>query len=387
MQLRELRKHWHEFGNTDPLWAILSDESKHGGKWDREDFFRSGEREIEKVARLVEWLGVIPPRRRALDFGCGVGRLTQALCRYFDECCGVDIAPSMIRLARRYNRHGRRCRYVMNESDDLRAFEDGSFDFVYSFLVLQHMRPDFAKRYIREFLRVLAPRGMLVFQIPSEPIGPGGAAQSRVAQPLSATGFQAQITVDETSLAVKPLSFVTLRTRVQNRSSVTWRALPASVVDRQIRLGSRWLSSDGRRLLEDGARVNIGRDLAPMEEVEVHITVLTPESPGCFVLELDVIQEGVAWFADEGSKSVRLAVTVLGREKRSLSRFYGRLIRRTPADRSGVSLDPRMEMYGVPKEEVVDLVLGAGGSVLHVRDYPCAGPDWESYLYVVLKRS
>ncbi len=51
------------------------------------------------------------PKRRALDFGCGVGRLTQALARHFNIVDGVDIAPSMIELANQFNRSGGRCRY------------------------------------------------------------------------------------------------------------------------------------------------------------------------------------------------------------------------------------------------------------------------------------
>src|SRR5262249_48837046 len=105
---------------------------------------------------------------RALDFGCGVGRLTQALARHFETVVGVDIAPSMLRGARKYNKFGDRCQYVLNERDDLRLFESNSFDFIYSNRVLQHMRPEYGKSYLREFIRVLSPEGLLVFYMPSE---------------------------------------------------------------------------------------------------------------------------------------------------------------------------------------------------------------------------
>jgi predicted TPR repeat methyltransferase len=52
-------------------------------------------------------------RDTALDFECGVGRVTQALCARFARCDGVDIAGSMIRLARQYNRFGDRCQYYV----------------------------------------------------------------------------------------------------------------------------------------------------------------------------------------------------------------------------------------------------------------------------------
>ena len=74
----------------------------------------------------------------------------------------------MIKLVKRYNRHGQRCRYYLNERADLRLFESESFDVIYSSLVLQHMTPTYAKSYIKEFLRVLVPGGLLVFQFPGE---------------------------------------------------------------------------------------------------------------------------------------------------------------------------------------------------------------------------
>ena len=97
MELAEVQKHWDALERTDPLWAILTEPSKRYGGWDLAEFFASGERAVAEVMREVDALGRLPlsRRRRALDFGCGVGRLTQALCHYFGSCDGVDIAPSM----------------------------------------------------------------------------------------------------------------------------------------------------------------------------------------------------------------------------------------------------------------------------------------------------
>lgn len=168
MNLRGLKRNWNAFGKKDPLWAILTLDEKKGNKWDVEEFFARGRDEIEKVLESVSNLGLEVRRRQALDFGCGVGRLAQALAQHFEEVHGVDIAPSMIQLAERYNRCGDRCRYHLNDQQDLRLFPDAWFDFIYSNLTLQHMEPRYSKTYIREFVRVLAPEGVLVFQIPSE---------------------------------------------------------------------------------------------------------------------------------------------------------------------------------------------------------------------------
>ncbi len=169
MDLKELQKNWDEFAKTDPLHAIYRPDEK-GKKWDLEEFFKLGEKEIRAVMKDLESLQVQVTfsRTRALDFGCGVGRLTQALAAYFKEVVGLDIAPAMIELARKYNRYPDQCRYVLNDANDLKFLSDNSFDFIYSNITLQHMEPRYSENYLKEFMRILTPGGFVIFQLPSE---------------------------------------------------------------------------------------------------------------------------------------------------------------------------------------------------------------------------
>ena len=188
MNLRRLRRHWDALGRTDPLWAVLTVPEKRGNRWGVEEFFATGGEEIEEVMGNLRSLGLEPKPGRALDFGCGPGRLTQALADRFDEAWGVDIAPSMIELANRYNRHPGRCRFFVNDSPDLSLFEDGSFDFIYSNITLQHIEPRYQEPYLTELLRVLAPGGLFVFQLPSReriPQSDGPIAASDTSIPVS----------------------------------------------------------------------------------------------------------------------------------------------------------------------------------------------------------
>ncbi len=169
MDIKELQTHWDAFGRTDPLFAILTLAGKEGNQWNTDEFFASGRKEIGDLMNYVESLSAPVPRKKALDFGCGVGRLTQSLGDHFSEVCGLDIAPSMIQLANKYNRHGDKCRYYVNQNDDLKAFDDGDFDLIYSNITLQHMAPRYSQNYIQEFLRILSPKGLLVFQLPDAP--------------------------------------------------------------------------------------------------------------------------------------------------------------------------------------------------------------------------
>jgi SAM-dependent methyltransferase len=168
MDLNELRSSWEEFAADDPLWFILSAPGKKHA-WKDAEFMDTGRREIAGVLDDIHRLGVPLRRSRALDFGCGVGRLCQALGEHFEEVWGVDISTRMIKLANARNVHGDRVHYVLNDTDRLPTFADGRTDFVYSNLVLQHMRPVFARSYLHEFMRILAPGGVLVFQLPSHP--------------------------------------------------------------------------------------------------------------------------------------------------------------------------------------------------------------------------
>jgi SAM-dependent methyltransferase len=167
--LENLKKIWNEFGKKDALWAVLTEPSKKDRKWEPEEFFRIGEVEIAATMLHLASLGLELPHGRALDFGCGVGRLTRALGSRFDRAVGVDISSSMIDQARALNRDRGNCEFVVNERDDLGIFPDRSFDFIYSNITLQHIDPVYSRKYLDEFFRILAPGGILAFQLPSRP--------------------------------------------------------------------------------------------------------------------------------------------------------------------------------------------------------------------------
>src|ERR1700756_4853660 len=102
--LKELQRNWEGLAQADPLWAICTDPEARNRQWDEEKFFATGKKELEIVLDYAANLGfVVPQNAPALDFGCGVGRLTRAMAAHFSECWGVDISPTMIRLAQELN--------------------------------------------------------------------------------------------------------------------------------------------------------------------------------------------------------------------------------------------------------------------------------------------
>jgi SAM-dependent methyltransferase len=164
MNLEKLKSDWESLAERDALWAILTDASKASGKWNIAEFMATGDAEIGTVLDHLTSIGLNPDSGGvALDFGCGVGRLTQALARHFASCVGLDISEQMIQKADALNQYPH-CRYMASSEAEL-PFADESFSFVYSNIVLQHVPPRFSEQYLREFVRVLAPGGVLVFGV------------------------------------------------------------------------------------------------------------------------------------------------------------------------------------------------------------------------------
>jgi 2-polyprenyl-3-methyl-5-hydroxy-6-metoxy-1,4-benzoquinol methylase len=170
--LRGVRARWNTLGAEDPLWAVLTDRGKGGGRWDVEEFLATGRQEIDAVWVELTRLGLEPGTGSALDFGCGAGRLVHGLAGHVERVTGLDLASTMVRAAEDINPHGDRCRFIVNERSDLAVLEGEQFDVVYSCRVLQHMPQSLSHAYIQELVRAVRPgSGILVFQIPSEPAG------------------------------------------------------------------------------------------------------------------------------------------------------------------------------------------------------------------------
>jgi ubiquinone/menaquinone biosynthesis C-methylase UbiE len=165
MKLEKLQSDWETIGEVDALWGVLSSKEKRGEKWDIDEFYQSGVAEVNSLMDRVKALGIQVKSGNALDFGCGAGRLTQALTAFFRHCHGVDISAPMINIAIKNNRFGDKVSYTVNQIENLGLFSDNLFDFIYSTITLQHMETRQAELYIKEFTRVMKPGGLLTFQM------------------------------------------------------------------------------------------------------------------------------------------------------------------------------------------------------------------------------
>ena len=364
MNLTGLQQSWNELAAKDAMWAVLTGPLGTARVWDTDHFFQTGVAEIESVLDRVRRAGVVPRFHRALDFGCGVGRLTQALGGHFARADGVDISSAMIARARSLNRLGDRCDYHLNETERLAAFPDGLFDFVYSMITLQHMEPRYSRRYIEEFFRVVRPGGVVVFQLPAEPV-PVPRPRTWSSAPLPRRAGRATIDAPAT-LRCAPGAALPLRVMVRNDGSCTWPFRAEDDGRYAIRLGNHWRRRFGWMLQFDDARTELAHDLAPGESMEIGIKPVAPSRPGTYILEFDMVQELVRWFAHAGSRSARTRVEVDPKL--------------APGEVQG--LPPLIEMHGIPRPDVEALIAAAGGVLLAVDDNDAPGPGWTSYRYI-----
>jgi cyclopropane fatty-acyl-phospholipid synthase-like methyltransferase len=127
-----------------------------------ESFAASGKRDLE--THVLDGLAVSRDWR-VLEIGCGVGRLVKPLSPRVSRIVGVDLSDEMIRRARDY------CRGLPNvelrrTEGRLDSLADGSFDFVFSHIVFQHVpRKAYVEAYFRDAFRVLVPGGIFRVQV------------------------------------------------------------------------------------------------------------------------------------------------------------------------------------------------------------------------------
>lgn len=160
--IERMRQDWDARAREDAHYYVA-----FGRRGQSEEEFQATAREIARSLEME--LKRLPPAsapRRALEIGCGPGRLMLSLASHFAEIHGVDISDEMIRLARR-RLSGLANAFAHHAPEsDLRAFPDEWFDFVYSYAVFQHIPArEVVFRYFEETRRVLKTGGIARFQV------------------------------------------------------------------------------------------------------------------------------------------------------------------------------------------------------------------------------
>ena len=393
--ISQSQDYWDRYARHDPMWAVLSDPNRKG-RWDLPQFMETGRREISLLMYQLRTLEIPLDRSAALDFGCGLGRLTQALGDVCDRVVGVDISPEMVRLAGELNRHAGRVRYVVNGAEDLRQFGSGDFTFVNSDIVLQHIDPRIAASYIREFFRIVAPGGVVVFHLSSH-LKPVDAHTPRHgAMPDDA--YRASVAIEpRAGTTSAPASEIALQVSLKNESDHEWSQPRYG----SLRIGNHWRSAAGSMLVQDDGRATLPQHIQPGESVVASLVVTTPAEAGTYVCEVDAVHEGVTWFGDRGSRTATFSVVVgrsaeggapTGADTRTVAiessgsheQVEVVLPQADPARAGDGEPDPDdpgpFPMHGIHTDAVTDLIRDAGGELLHKASDDRL-PEWIAFRY------
>lgn len=139
---------------------------------------------------------------------------------------------------------------------------------------------------------------------------------SRKAAALPPEGFKAEITLPEPPAKLRTGQVQIITVNVKNTSSVVWWPAGGETTDRldntfYIAAGNRWLDKDGKRTSESEGHAGIPKVLKPGESVEMSLQITAPKEPGSWIMDLDMVQEGVAWFGDKGSPTTKVNIMVV----------------------------------------------------------------------------
>ena len=156
---QQMREEWNERAREDAHYFVAFGRRDQ----DDEEFFSTGSGLVGELVKELKRLPAGTPctELRALEIGCGPGRLLRPMSQYFAEIHGIDVSDEMVALARQklagipnaFPHHA--------DGSDLAQFPDRHFGFVYSYAVFQHIpSAEVVFSYLRETLRVLQPGGI-----------------------------------------------------------------------------------------------------------------------------------------------------------------------------------------------------------------------------------
>jgi len=164
-QLEKMRADWDQRARENARHYVNTANTQ----WTDDEFFASGERTVAE--EILTDLGNIcqgkpPSGMRVLEIGCGAGRVTKALAKFFGEVHAVDVSGEMVRQAVEALSGHPNAFVYQNNGKDLAVVPEREFDFAFSSIVFQHIPSrQVIENYVREVHRLLRPGALFKFQV------------------------------------------------------------------------------------------------------------------------------------------------------------------------------------------------------------------------------
>ena len=124
------------------------------------------------------------------------------------------------------------------------------------------------------------------------------------------------------TLSMRPGQAGIIRVQVTNNGPIIW----APTAESGIALGNHWLTPTGELLVWADGRTPLHKPVPPKGRIVLYLQVRAPSDAGEYLLEIDLVEEGVTWFKEKGSAAAVVRVTVSG-QKRLASWYVGDVAR------------------------------------------------------------
>ena len=163
---------WECLGENEPYWSVWTNEKfkrSNVNQENRTEFYQSGRHCVVTLFKTLERNGIdFKSFRSCLDYGVGLGRVTQWLAQKFEIVLGYDISKPHLEITRdRLTELGIQ-NVTLHHIGNPQEIENlPKVDVVYSMIVLQHNPPPIIGLMIREMIRALNPGGIAFFQVPT----------------------------------------------------------------------------------------------------------------------------------------------------------------------------------------------------------------------------
>ncbi len=163
-------KAWKAYGATNPYYGVLAHDAFLDDALNAKTkaaFFTSGKNYVSTVWDLIEthFEPNFKPTR-ALDFGCGTGRLVLPLAAKAKEATGIDVSQDMLNEAMA-NASEQQIENVgfMLSHDWIEQYKPGNYDFVNSYIVLQHLNESRGLFFFEKLVEAVSENGIGALQI------------------------------------------------------------------------------------------------------------------------------------------------------------------------------------------------------------------------------
>jgi hypothetical protein len=242
---------------------------------------------IESTYKTSAIAALLKPEASALGVRLGEYFLTPVARRKFSDLMNAHRGQRIFTLTDREN------------------YEKARVDLAARSLTMGNSRP-VSIYYFSESLKIDL---LLVEVLSKEPEAGNAKGEAQKGMPLPDSAFNAKLTIVNVPQTMQAGQRYELRIALKNESNVVWPGRQPSW-QYQLTIGNRWLRQNGEKVTDVDGRTPLFDDLNAGASVELPLTVTAPGEPGIYILQLDAIQESVAWFGDRGSEVLNVKIKV-----------------------------------------------------------------------------